>query len=110
MLLAYKLWHGYLYNFPKITRHTLGEKIDFLFIETIENVFVAAHKSRGQKTPYLTKASEKFDLLKFLLRVAWDIKSLDNKKYIALSKYLNEIGKMLGGWQKQTQTPHQTGL
>lgn len=40
-------------------------------------------------------------MLKFFLRVAWEIKSLDNKKYIIISEHLEEIGKMLGGWQKQ---------
>lgn len=87
----------------------MGGKIDFLFIETIENLFIAAHKSGGEKTPYLIRASDKFDLLKFLLQVAWELKTLDNKKYIALSKKLDEIGRMLGGWQK-TQAPRKTGL
>jgi len=31
----------------------------------------------------------------------WEIKALDNKKFILLSEKLNEIGKMLGGWSKQ---------
>jgi len=31
----------------------------------------------------------------------WETKSLDNKKYIALSLPLDEIGKMLGGWNGQ---------
>jgi hypothetical protein len=39
-------------------------------------------------------------LLKFFLQVAWEIKALDNKKYIRLSEKLDEIGKMLGGWLK----------
>ena len=29
------------------------------------------------------------------------MKSLDNKKYIALSVKIDEIGKMLGGWSGQ---------
>jgi hypothetical protein len=31
----------------------------------------------------------------------WETKSLDNKKYIALSVKLDEVGKMLGGWSGQ---------
>jgi len=31
----------------------------------------------------------------------WETKSLDNKKYIALSEELNEVGRMLGGWYGQ---------
>jgi hypothetical protein len=33
--------------------------------------------------------------------VLWESKSLDNKKYAALSVSCDEIGKMLGGWQGQ---------
>lgn len=33
--------------------------------------------------------------------VLWETKSLDNNKYIAVSMPLNEIGKMLGGWNGQ---------
>ena len=33
--------------------------------------------------------------------MSWDIKALDNKKYIALSEALSEPGKMLGGWYNQ---------
>jgi len=47
------------------------------------------------------KSSAKLDVLKLFLRVAWEIKALDNKKYIALSEKLDEIGRMLGGWLKQ---------
>ena len=67
----------------------------------IENIFIAQHKSKEQKLIYLNKSSEKLDLLKFLFQISWEIKALDNKKYIALSQKLNEIGKMLGGWIKQ---------
>lgn len=57
--------------------------------------------------PYIVKASTKLDVLKFFLQLSWEIKALDNKKYSVLSQKLNEIGKMLGGWQRQLikQTP-----
>jgi hypothetical protein len=35
--------------------------------------------------------------------ILWETKSLDEKKYIALSIKLDEIGKMLGGWRGQLQ-------
>lgn len=104
---AYKVWHEYLHHFPKDTRYTLGQKIDSLFVETAGLLFTASSVSKDQKLPVILKAITAFDLLKFFLQVAWEIKSLDNKKYAALSEQLNEIGRMLGGWHKQlvTQTP-----
>lgn len=85
---------------PKTARYSLGIKIDNLFIETTELIFIASRLNKEKKLPYLEKASGKLDLLKFFLQIAWEIKSLDNKKYIILSEHLNEIGKMLGGWKK----------
>lgn len=62
---------------------------------------MAGFLDKNQKLPYVQKAIIKLDLLKFFLQVAWEIKALDNKKFILLSEKLNEIGKMLGGWNRQ---------
>jgi len=79
----------------------LGEKIDSLLIEIMESTLLASQFYKTQKIPYVRQAIMKLDLLKFFLQIAWEIKALDNKKYIVLSEKLNEIGKMLGGWLKQ---------
>ncbi len=81
----------------------MGAKIDALFIDTIELLFIASYLGKEQKLPYLQKAGGKLDLLKFFLQIAWELKTLDNKKYIILSEQLNEIGKMTGGWIKGLQ-------
>lgn len=86
---------------PRDARYTLGAKIDNLVIETIELVFTASYLGKDQKLPYIQRAAAKLDLIKFFLRVIWEVKALDNKKYIILSEKLNEIGKMLGGWTRQ---------
>jgi hypothetical protein len=72
-----------------------------LFIETTELIFIASNLYKSQKLPYVQKAVTKLDLLKFFLQIAWEIKALDNKKFILLSEKLNEVGKMLGGWYRQ---------
>jgi hypothetical protein len=87
-------------HFPKTSRYSLGSKIDSLFLEVIEAIFLAGYSNQTEKIIYLRRASLKLDSLKFFLQVSWEIKALDNKKYIKLSEYLNEIGKMLGGWMK----------
>lgn len=100
MVSVYKLWHEFQNNFPKKSRYTLGEKIDSLFLKTIELLFIAGYLGKQHKIPYLQQASLKLDLLKFFLQISWEIKALDNKKYITLSEKLGEIGKMIGGWIK----------
>ena len=79
-------------------------KIESLFIETIQNIFVASVKPKDKKITYLDKASDTLDILKFLLQVMWELGKIDNKKFIVLSSRFEEIGRMLGGWQKKTKT------
>jgi len=102
LISAYKLWQEFLPNFPITSRCTLCLKIDALFIETLELIFLASYSTGKNKLEYIQKVSTKFDLLKFFLQVMWETKILDSKKYIHLSKLLNLIGKMLGGWLKQS--------
>lgn len=98
---AYKLWHQFLPHFPKTSRYTLGNKIDSLFVEIAELLVSASHLNKSQKYLLVQKAIFKLDLLKFFLQVSWEIKALDNKKFIVLSERLDEIGRMIGGWFKQ---------
>ncbi len=98
---AYLLWHEYHCKLPKIHQYTIGAKIDTLLVEVMEAAFAAAFLPREEKLPYVRLAIRKFDTVKLLLLVLWEAKSLDNKKYIALSAPIEEAGKMLGGWQGQ---------
>ncbi|OGZ19488.1 MAG: hypothetical protein A3F95_00990 [Candidatus Nealsonbacteria bacterium RIFCSPLOWO2_12_FULL_39_31] len=87
-------------DFPKDSKYTLGSKIDSLFLEVVEEIINASNSDKAEKQIFLRIASTKLDLLKFFLQISWEIKCLDNKKYILLSEKLNEIGRMLGGWIK----------
>jgi len=70
-------------------------------VEIIEAISIASFLSREEKPPWVRLAIRKTDTLKILLMVLWEIKALDDKKYIALSTGIDEIGKMLGGWNGQ---------
>ena len=67
----------------------------------IEAVASAGFLSKTEKQPWVKLATRKLDTLKVFLLILWETKSLDTKKYIALSFPLEEIGKMLGGWNGQ---------
>ena len=71
--------------------------IDKLFVEVIDGVVTANFLSQKEKQPFVRFAIRKLDILKIFLMMLWETKSLDNKKYIALSEKLNEIGRNLGG-------------
>lgn len=94
-------WYGYYQTIPKTHRYTLGGRIDALFVEMLEAIASASFLSKAEKQPWVRVAIRKLDTLKVLLMVLWETKSLDTKKYAALSEPLDEIGRMLGGWNGQ---------
>ena len=98
---CYLLWITFYETLPKLHKYTLGQKIDTLFVEVIEAISIATFLSREEKLPYVRAAIRKMDTVKIFLMILWEIKSLHDKKYIHLSVKINEIGKMLGGWQGQ---------
>ena len=61
----------------------------------------AAFSIKIEKIAYIKTAIRKLDALKILLMVLWESRGLDNKKYIALSEELHDIGRNLGGWLGQ---------
>lgn len=106
---VYKLWTTYLDHLPKKSKYSLGGKIDDVFLECIDLIFTASFQEKAKKLLYVEKVTTRFDLLKFLIRILWELKLLDDKKYIAISTELDEIGRMIGGWRnkliKETQPP-----
>lgn len=98
---CYLIWIKVHSTLPKTLRHSLGQKIDTLFVETIEAVSIAWFLQPKEKQPYIHLAIRKWDTLKVLLRILWEAKGIDDKKYIAIATPTEEIGKMLGGWNGQ---------
>ncbi len=104
LIKAYKTWYGITDHLPKKSRFTLGARIDATFLNTLELAFTAGVLPKDKKEPYVKKALLQLDLLKLLLRISWEIKALDNQKYLLISTPVDEIGRMLGGWQRRLES------
>lgn len=99
----YKLFYGYSKLFPKKDKYTLGSKCEMYIIETLELLLAAGNSPRLEKMAYIKQANIKFDTLKVFIRLAKDVGMLDEKKYLELQKRIQEIGRMIGGWQKSVK-------
>ena len=95
---SYLLWHNFLPYLPRLTRYTLGVKIDNLFVELLETTFVAKYAKREDKLNCLEQLSHKLDNLKFFITLLWEAKGLSANKYGQLSQKLTIVGKMTGKW------------
>jgi hypothetical protein len=86
-------------RFPRSHRFTIGDRIANRSIELLETLAAAAYSQR-QRGALLDKASQQLNGLRYLLRLAKDVGVLSVDSYGHASGLLEEIGRMLGGWQK----------
>lgn len=96
----YKLYYGYLILFPKKDKFALGAKCETYIITVLELILLAGSLPKEKKMEAIQQASAKFDALKLFIRMEKEFGLLDSKKYLALQTLIQEIGRMLGGWQR----------
>lgn len=96
----YKYFHTHRYHIPKQDRYIIWQRCENLLLDLLQNIMLASYKSKADKITILYNASNQLNFIRLLVRLAKDIKSLDNKKYILIQNEIDEIGRMLGGWIK----------
>ncbi len=99
----YKEFYACLKNYPKSDRYSLGQKCEITISEVIELLLLASEQYKQDKNLTLQKASVKLNILRVFIRLSHELKLLDKKKYILLQAYIDEVGRMLGGWIKSTR-------
>jgi four helix bundle protein len=82
-------------NFPKNQRFILGQQILNALIDFFKIIIEA--NSYKDKKRLLLLASVELDKIRFLARLAKDLKFTSIKRYGVTVKRMNEIGKLLGG-------------
>lgn len=101
---TYRLWLPLHRDFPKVERFGIGQKIEQSFLGVLELTFASVYLASEQKILMLSRTIAKLDNLKFFMQLAWESKLIPTEKYANISKNLEEIGRMLGGWRKGLQT------
>ena len=84
--------------FPKHEKYTLGQKIENTILDILELSLKTVYSSKQEKLLLLKEIDVKVNLLKTLIKLVNEIRSLDDKKYLILQEKLQEIGRMIGGW------------
>ena len=102
----YKEFYECLKTFPKKDQYLLGKRCEDTLLSFLEYILVASNFEKERKLRALESANGKFDLLKVLLRIARELKMIDNKKYLSLETKVQEIGRMLGGWIRSLTKTH----
>ncbi len=100
----YLAWHVHCQLIPKKERFAIGQKTENLLLELMTIIVAAYHtKNLTLKKEALFRVNTVIECVKILIRLAKDVKALDQRLYIEYESRLQEMGKMLGGWIRQTQ-------
>jgi len=86
-------------GFSRQHRFTLGDRIEALSIEVLEALVEATYTR--EKTALLSRANLRLETLRYLLRLSKDLKLLTVRQYGHAAETLAEVGRQVGGWQKQ---------
>ena len=96
----YRLLHSYEKSISKTQRYTLWQKCENTAISALEGLIQTKYIAQDRRIAQLSRTSAQIDMLRMYLRLALDIKIINQKKYFALQGQIDEIGRMLGGWIK----------
>lgn len=98
--------YGYvcLRQFPKAEKFTLAAEIKRCMINILSLV-IRANRRYYKKTT-IQDLDIELDTLRYYIRLSKDLRFLPFKKYENWSRNINEIGRMIGGWQKSIKNKH----
>ncbi len=99
----FKLTYEYRLTIPKQDRYAIWQRCEDAVINVMEGILRASRLSKSEKQSVLEDVSVRVNCLRVYMRLAKDVKAIDNKKYVRLEAVIDEIGRMTGGWIKATK-------
>ncbi len=99
----FKTLHEFQNSVSKLERHTLWKKCEERSLDILSGLLKTSHLTREKRPIQLQQVSNNLDILRVFIRLAHDVKAIDQKKYIVLQSFMDEIGRMLGGWIRKLQ-------
>jgi len=100
----YKNFYSFRNSVPKQDRYTLWQKCESILLEILESILLASQMPKKEKLPVLEKTSLQLNSFRIFVRLAKEVKAIDNKKYVLLQENTDEVGRMLGGWIRSTRS------
>lgn len=85
-------------KFPRTVRFTLGERIEGAALDVLD-LLIDATYSR-EPLALLRRINILLTRLRYLLRLAFDLRHLDGRRFEYAARAVDEIGRMIGGWIK----------
>jgi hypothetical protein len=85
-------------KFPRSQKFLLGDRMQSTALDVLERLIEATYTKARQKA--LLDANLGIEKLRFLFRLATDMRYLDPRRYEHAARSLDEVGRLIGGWLK----------
>jgi len=89
-------------KFPKAQRFVITARLQNALLDFQESLFLANAYRGGMRRTELQKADAQLNLVRYYLRLVHEWRWLNPGQYRHGSTMVNEIGKLPGGWLKQS--------
>ena len=93
-------------RFPRSQKFLLGDRIQRNALDILEALIEATYTR--QRGPHLSRANLGIEKLRFLLRLAHDLRYLDLRRYEHAARCLDETGRKIGAWSKSHHAKEST--
>ncbi len=85
-------------KFPRSQKFLLGDRIQTGALDVHEALVEATYTQTRECA--LDAANLHLEKLRFLFRLAFDLRCLDARRYEHAARAIDEIGRLVGGWKK----------
>jgi four helix bundle protein len=93
-------------KFPKSYRFSIGQSLVAASIELLMNLVDATYQARNAGS--LGAAVREVNRIRYLVRLAKDLRVINLAAHEFASKAMDEVGRMTGGWLRSTRQRHET--
>lgn len=90
-------------RFPKAQRFVVTKRLQDAALDFQETIFLANVYSGRKRLEALNQADAHLQMVRFYLQMVFEWHWLDGGQYAHVSKIVAEVGRLLGGWIRQSQ-------
>lgn len=91
-------------KFPKAQRFIISKRLTDATLDFQETLFDANAHRGADRYAYLQKSDAHLNKVRLYLRLAYQWQWLNSGQYKHVSAMVEEIGRLLDGWMKQSQS------
>jgi len=87
-------------TFAKSEKYSLGQVLEQSLLELLLHIVEAGRQRQEWKVAAIDAAIRELERVKILIRLAWDLQQIQERRMSQWQTSVDTVGRMLGGWRK----------